>query len=250
MGLIGVYGKGGSGKNIIVMYLLVRYFPNIKKYLNFDTELPNAKKIDSIKLFEIDFNVNDIIIVVWDEAYTEMEDRNFMSDTNRINSYLLFQARKNNMTIISISQLDILDIRWDRLEDITILCRDRPIFDKNLNDYKGDFYYYISNRRKVMPFKLSYRTAKKLFPLYDTRQKILPKDFEIMKNKMLMKNPKERNKTIDKIVEEIKRKTDIPEEKKDITHNWLKNTMLDLEMPNLALEPYVYLRLRKKSKDV
>ena len=244
MPLTGVYGKGGSGKNIIVVYFLAKYFRKVMKYVNFNLKLPKTEKIDSIKLFELPETDNPVI-VVWDEAYTEIEDRNFMSDRNRINSYLLFQARKNNMSIISISQLNILDIRWEKLEGYTIACKDRLIYDKNLNHFKGDFHYVFSNGKEAIPFTLKYNTAKKLFRLYDTKEKILPKDFAQMKMKILMRNPKERNKAINKIVDLIINKVELPESKKGLTHNWLKDVMLTLEL-ELTLEPYVYIRLHSR----
>lgn len=244
MPLTGIYGKGGSGKNIIVVYFMAKYFRKVKKYVNFNLKLPKTERIDSIKLFELP-ETDKPIIVIWDEAYTEMEDRNFMSIENRINSYLLFQARKNNMSIISISQLNILDIRWEKLEAYTIACEDRLIYDKNLNHYKGDFNYVFSNGKKAIPFTLKYNTAKKLFPLYNTKEKILPRDFEQMKMKILMNNPKERNKMVNKIVDLIMEKVELPQNKKGLTHNWLRNVLLTLEL-DFKLEPYVYVRLHSK----
>ena len=245
MPLTGIYGKGGSGKTLIAVYFLAKYFSKVKKYLNFDVKkIPNCEKIDSIKLFELP-ETDKPIIVVWDEAYTEMEDRSFMSDRNRINSYLLFQARKNNMSIISISQLNILDVRWRNLEERTFLCKDRRIYDRNLNHYKGDFHYLFSNGRNIFPFTLKYHTAKKLFPLYSTKQKILPRDFEQLKQKIRAKDPKERNKIVNDIVNLIRSKVEIPENKKDITHNWLKNVLMILEL-DFTYEPFVYVRLHSK----
>lgn len=246
MPLTGIYGKGGSGKTLIAIYFLAKFFPKIQKYLNFDVKLPKCEKIDSIKLFELP-ETEDLIIVVWDEAYTEIEDRNFMSMENRINSYLLFQARKNNMSIISISQLNILDFRWRRLEERVIFCHDRPILDKNFNHFKGDFHYSYSNGKRIFPFTLKYKDAKKLFPLYATKQKIFPKGFELLKEKIRLKDPKERNKMINHISKIVIKKYGLPDKKKDLTHNWLKDKMLDLEL-ELTFEPYVYIRLHSKKQ--
>jgi len=218
MPLTGIYGKGGSGKNTIVAYFKLKYFSRLKTYVNFTLRTPNTEKIDSI-----------------------------MSLENRIQSYLLFQARKNNMSIISISQLSILDIRWRKLEEHLILCMDRDIYDKNLNPSKKDFRYIFSNGKKNVPFTLKYNTAKKVFPFFDTREKILPKDFQRLKTKLDMQNPKKRNKVVNKIVDKILnviKKS--PVEKKDVTHIWIKNIMMDLELPDLSLEPYVYIRLKSK----
>ena len=182
------------------------------------------------------------VIVVWDEAYTEMENRDFMSDQNRINSYLLFQSRKNNMSIISISQLNILDVRWRGLEENAIFCFDRPIYDKNFKDYKGDFHYAYFRGNKIVRFTLKYNEAKKVFPLFNTKQKILPKNFQEMKDRMMLQNPKEKLKYIDKIADEIRDKCDLDK----VTHDSVKNAMLELEYSDFKFEPYVYVRLKAK----
>ena len=68
-----------------------------------------------------------------------------------------------------------------------------------------------------------------------------------MKANIRMKDPKQKKLMVDEIVKEIKTKIGIPERKKDITHNWVKNAMLDLEKVNFKLEPFVYLRLHKNA---
>lgn len=244
MPLTGIYGKGGSGKNTIAVYLKVKYMKYIETYTNFPLKTNNTKKIDSLKLFELPETDNPRM-VIWDEAYTEgLDNRESMSLENRIQSYLLFQARKNNMSIISISQLPILDIRWRGLEELIIHCKDRPIYNKNLTYCTKDFHYVFFNGRKAIPFTLKYKDAKKLFHLFDTKRKILPKDFNILRNKLDMQNPKKRNKIVNEIVKKIFNKFN--PEKKDVTHLWVKNIMMDMELASLTLEPYVYIRLRSK----
>lgn len=244
MPLTGVYGKGGSGKNTIVAYLKVKYMLNVETFTNFPLKTPKTQQIDSMKLFELP-ETDKPRLVIWDEAYTEgLDNRESMSIENRIQSYLLFQARKNNMSIISISQLSILDIRWRSLEELIIYCKDRPIYNKNLSYCTEDFYYIFYNGKKAIPYTLKYGDARKLFPLFNTKQKILPKDFDILRSQIEMQNPKKRNKEINKIVEKIIK--EFKPERKDVTHLWIKNVMLDLELPNLSLEPYVYVRLKSK----
>ena len=245
MPLTGIYGKGGSGKNTIATYLKLKYMRNIETYTNFPLKTPNTEMIDSMLLFELP-DTDNPRMVIWDEAYIEgLDNRDSMSLENRIQSYLLFQARKNNMSIVSISQLQILDIRYRSLEETIISCKDRPIYDKNLNPYKGVFkYLFYKVGRKVIPYTLRYFTAKKLFPFFDTKRKMLPKNFEVLKSRIELQNPKKRNLEVNKIVNKILKNYDI--ERKDVTHLWVKNIMLDMELPNLSLEPYVYIRLKNK----
>ena len=242
MPLTGVRGKGGSGKNTIVVYFIVKYFSKLKIYVNFNLKLPNTEKIDSISLFELP-ETDKPIIVLWDEAYTEgLDNRDSMSLENKIQSYLLFQARKNNMSIISITQLNILDIRWRGLEENTIFCYDRPIYDRNFKLYKGDFHYAFIKGNKVTKFTLKYSEAKKVFPYFNTKQKILPKNFQQMKDQIRLKNPKERIKHIDSIADRIRKECDLAK----ITHDTVKNAMLELGYADFRFEPYVYVRLKAK----
>jgi len=242
MPITGIRGKGGSGKTTIATWLLAKYFQDIKKYVNFNLTLPNTEKIDSIELFDID-DEGKPVIVVWDEGYTEMDNRDAMDEKNKINSYLLFQARKNNMSIISITQLNIMDIRWRELEENSIICFDRPIYTRDFKPYKGIFKYaYVMNNR-VSKFTLSYKEAEKVFPYFKTKQKILPKNFEEMRRKVrLQNNPKEILAYVDEIANNIKANCDIEK----VTHDEVKRCMLEREYMDFKYEPYVYIKLKGK----
>jgi len=244
MPLTGIYGDTGSGKTTILVYLLKKDFDSVEKYGNFYTTLPNWKQLDIIDLTELP-ETDKKRIVVFDEGYTDFDNRMSMNEENTFNTYLLFQQRKSNMSIIGLSQLNILDCRWRGLEKIKILCRDRPVYDNKGEDYKGDFHYIFIKGNKAINFTLKYSVAKILFPFFKTKQKIIPKHYEEMKNKIRMRNPEERNKITDNIVKEIVEKFDIPEQKKDITHDWVGNALMDLKK-DLSVERFVYIRLRNR----
>ena len=244
MPLTGVYGDTGSGKTTIVIFLLKAWFDGITKYGNFDTKLKNWKRLDITEIAELP-ETNEKRIVVFDEGYTDFDNRMSMQEENIFNSYLLFQQRKANMSIIGISQLNILDVRWRGLEKFTILCKDRAIYDRNGEDFKGDFHYIFIRGDRTQKFTLPYKTALLLFPLFRTKQKILPKYYEEMKDRIKMRNPEKRNLLIDEIVKEIAEKTDIPDEKKLITHDWVCNVLMDLKK-DLSFERFVYIRLRNR----
>lgn len=219
-----------------------------KKYVNTIWRFPNTEIIDSIKLFDLDEkDTGDPSLVIWDEAYTEgLDNRDSFTDENKIQSYLLFQARKKNFSIVSIAQLNMLDTRWRQLEENFIYCYPRPVYDKNFNDYKGDFHYaFISNnglRYTVNRFTLKYRDAQKVFKYFDTNKTVLPKNFEEMKRKQLMKKPKELISYSNEIADKIRDTYDIDSSK--ITHNLIKKYMLELEYTDLKLEKYVYIILK------
>ena len=241
MPITGVRGKGGSGKTTIVAYLLAKYFPKIQKYTNFYLKLPKTKQIDSMELFELE-DYGKPVIVIWDEGYTEMDNRDSMNDDSRIKSYLLFQARKNNMSIVSITQLNIMDIRWRELEENCIYCFDRPIYNRDFSSYEGDFHYVYVSGKSASYFTLPYNSAKRVFPFFKTNQKIFPPDFEEMKRKAEMKDPKKLLKYIDKIANEIKSKSDLTK----ITHDTVKYAMLELGYVDFSVEKYVYARVKGK----
>jgi len=247
--LTGIRGKGGSGKNTYFAYHIYKNKKlrfDIKKYVNFDFKCENTEKFDTIKLLETDFNEDELIICALDEAYVEMDCRNSMDLLNKLNSYLIFQARKNNMSMVGISQLNVLDLRWRELEEKTIFCFDRPILDKNLKPYKGDFHYaLLSPFKKPVKFTLPYSSAKKLFRFFKTREKIMPHDIEELKMRLNLRNAKTRKEVVKKMVKEII--DNYPDlDKKTLTHAWLKNALLDLEIPEMSLEPYIYIRLNAK----
>lgn len=237
MPITGVRGKGGSGKTTIVSYILAKYFIKLKKYTNFYLNLPNTEQIDSLKLFELE-DYGEPIIVVWDEGYTEMENREAMDEANKVKSYLLFQARKNNMSIISITQLNIMDVRWRELEEDYIYCFDRPIYNRDFTPFEGDFHYAYVKGVNISYFTLDYETAKKIFPLFKTEQKIFPKGFEEMKKRVLLKDPKEKLKEIERIMKKIQK--DVTK----VTHDKVKLAMLNNDELDFSLEPYVYIKLK------
>lgn len=255
MPLTGIRGKGGSGKNTYFCYHIYKnkkLRDDIIKFVNFDFEAPKVRKFNTVELLEMEETTNDeqLYICGIDEAYVEFDCRNSMDLLNKLNSILLFQARKNNMSMVGISQLNVLDLRWRELEEKTIFCFDRPILDKNLEPYKGDFHYALcSPFRKPVKFTLPYNTAKKLFRFFKTKQKILPHDIDELKMRLNLRNTKKRKEVVNKIVDEIL--GNYPNLNKNIiTHDWLKNAFLDLDIPESAfsLEKYVYIRLKNKLK--
>jgi len=250
MPLTGIRGKGGSGKTTYFAYHICKnkkLYSDIKKYTNFDFDAPKTEVFDTIKLLELP-ETDELTICAWDEAYVEMDCRNSMDLVNKLNSYLLFQARKNNMSMVAISQLNIMDVRWRELEEKFIFCFDRPILDKNLNDYKGDFHYaLVSMFRKPIKFTLPYHVAKKVFRVFKTKTKIMPHDIEELKMRLNLKNAKTRKEVVNKMVQEIIIK--YHPINSEVTHIWLKDKLLDSEIPELGLEPYVYIRLKAKLKE-
>lgn len=255
MPLTGIRGKGGSGKNTYFAYHVYRnkkLLKDIDKITNFDFLAPKIQKFDTVKLLEMEDLTDEdkLYICAIDEAYVEFDCRNSMDLLNKLNSILLFQARKNNMSMVGISQLNVMDIRWRELEEKLVYCFDRPILDKHLKPFKGDFHYaLVSAYRKPVKLTLRYHTAKKVFRFFKTKQKILPHDIEDLKMRLNLRNAKNRKEVVIKLVKEVM--DNYPDlEKNIVTHDWLKNAFLDLDIPEAAysLEKYVYIRLKAKLK--
>ena len=240
MPLTGIRGLGGSGKTTFVVYLLKECFEKLKVYSNFEIKLPNVKVVDAMELFELE-ETEEPIIAVWDEGYTEAENRDAMSDINRIKTYIPMQARKNNLSLIVIEQIDIMDIRFRQLENSWIYCYERPIYNRDFTPYKGDFYYaHIRGSKIKSRFTLRYNKAKKIFPLFETRKKIFPKDFEDMKRRAKLQNTNEKIRYIRNLAEEIKQKYKLEK----ITHDTVKYAMLEIGCLDYSLERYVYAVLK------
>jgi len=246
MPIEGIYGLGGSGKNTILTYLIKRnkHLMNFKKYVNFTLRLPNTEKINSDELFDIE-DTDEPTAVFWDEAYTEdLDSRDSMTDENKVKSYLLFQARKNNMMIVSIAQLNILDLRFRELQENVLYCYPRKVWNSDFTPYRGDFHYcYLTNTGKRIKFGLKYSDAEKVFPYFSTHEKILPKDLDFLRKKSLMKNPENVKLKVKEIADVIKKNCDIEK----LTHDGLKYAMLDNNFINyLSLEKLVYITLKGK----
>lgn len=238
-------GDTGTGKTVLFIWFMVKYFLKKQKYGNFDTKLPNWHKVSILELAELP-DTDDIRIVVRDEGYTDYDKRRSMEEEQIFNSYIPMQHRKSNMSLTLITQLDILDLRISGFEKFRIIAHDRPIYNLDGSLFKGDFYYtFIDKYGRMSNFRLPFKTALKLFPLYKTKEKILPRDYNKMKFNIRMKDPKERKVIVNEIAKEIKDRYGLPESVKDITHNWVKDKMLDLEKDlEMKLEPFIYIRLR------
>lgn len=247
MPLTGVYGDTGTGKTTIVIYILKRYFPTVPKFGNFPSLLENWETVDILELADLPETTEKRIVVI-DEGYTEYDNRNSMDEEQTFNTYLLMQHRKANMSIIGISQLNILDVRWRGLEKFRILCKDRPIYARDGTDFKGDFHYFIMAGNKGKWFTLPYKTALKIFPLFETKRKILPKNYEQRKEKIRFQNLTQRKIILEDIVKEIKNKMGIPDTKNKVTHDWVANALIEIEK-NIDYERFVYVKIRSEFED-
>lgn len=235
-----VLGNVGSGKNVFVVWSLMK-FPDKMKYTNFELTLPNSKQVTITDLFEIETDKE--IFVVFDEGYGDFDNRDSMSYESRFNTYLLNQRRKKKMSIVGISQLNILDVRWREQSRITVFALDRklPIDGKEVKD---DFKYIITDGINKVRFNLPYEEGKKTFKFYNTDKTVKPRDFDLLKERIILKNPTKLKERVYLIIKKLEEKFTLPEK---ISHSYLKAKFLDLEI-NPSFEPYVYAILNSRNQ--
>jgi hypothetical protein len=181
--LIVVIGNVGSGKTQIVTALCVEHPQKPNILANYTIKLPNAKKVE---LDEID--VPGPGIVIFDEAYAALDSYNSGSPVNKFLSFKLFQSRKDEKTFICILQrFKRLDTNFRHLVNLIIRCYKIPGGFKYqfINPENGKSYY-----RYIMD-----KDAKKIWPYYDTYEKIDPIDKNLQI--LVTQNPQKINDMVD-----------------------------------------------------
>lgn len=242
----GFYGDAGTGKTTLCTYFLAN-LPECHIYSRLKFNLPNYHKLTPINLLELKRTEKEVI-VVWDEGYEEMDNREFMSLKSRINSYILFQRRKRNLNFFGISPLYLFDLRWRSLEKLAWFAQDRKQTDEYGNPSKADFKYKVTDwKHKPKTFTFPFKYAKKYFSYFETMEMLIPHNIEDIKADLAAQSPEELNKLIDRYAEALWKKGKIPTKLSDVTANFIKNEMLKAGM-NLRYASFVYVRLQQRIK--
>lgn len=160
MSLICICGDVGTGKTTLATYLAKG--ANREVYANYTIRDERFHQLEPHMLAEVE----DAVVVI-DEAYIWLEARTSSKDLNRFLSYILFQSRKKRIDIILTQQLfGTVDVRFREMADYVILAtRDGR-----------DFHYKVLKQSVTNPvvkdFVITYEDALKIFPFYDTLEKI------------------------------------------------------------------------------
>lgn len=241
--LVGVYGDVGSGKGIFVVNTM-SHVPEATKLVNFTLKLPNVRKVTADEVLDVEMDEfgNEFCLT---EGYTWIDNRASMSSGNKYSSYGFFQSRKSGAEYIIDTQIRAtLDLRFRLLENYSIYAHERRRLDRHGNPNKADFVYTYIRGMKTHIFKLKFKLAKTLFPLYNTYEKIVPPDLNEMKANIIAKDSEKLNKKIDEIIHEFDvRKFDLA----TVTHNVVKDYLLRIAEP-FVYEPFVYVRLKAETK--
>lgn len=257
MPITGTYGDVGTGKDLISV-IDANFTPHeIPIYANFKINLKRAEKIEPEEIYEVFTEDSKIPIkkMITTELYGWLEAReSAFSEMGKYISYMIFQSRKRGLNWMANAQLrSTVDLRWRGMEDKIIYCHPRDL-DMSGNS-SDDFHYTIMKNLKVANLTLEYETAKQFFGLYNTKDIIMPQEFEHLQNKIkFKKNPEMLNKFINAKASLIMKKFPIPSNqlkdgtfKYHISDDWVRDKLLELGETD-AMEYTKYIKVRIKGK--
>ncbi len=220
-----VLGDLGSGKSLFLSLLGKTAERKMPIYSNFALRMKGVKKID---VGDLEMIRNGLLLI--DEAYLWLESRASSSMLNKYISHLIFQSRKRGFDCFISSQLHgAVDLRFRFLEDLTI-------YACGLNENEDGFEYIMRGWGKTGSYTLPYKTAEKLFPLFDTMEypETAPTEFETTKY----------NKEINKIIKKIRRDYNKPEK---LTLKMVKDICIEKAITDHLLIDGVYARLKREA---
>ena len=181
--LVTVLGAKGSGKTLFITIMALDSKRDV--YANYRIEIDNYKPLEVMDFIDLPNNV-DVLI---DEGYTWLESRTSSFFLNRFLSYILWQSRKRTIDIyLTAQRFRSLDLRFRDESDVIVKCKTRLHLEKDDFDYS---LLWIAENRETH-FRMSYKDAKKVFPMYDTYEIVEPYTKEQLEFKLLESNPEKR----------------------------------------------------------
>jgi len=229
-----VLGHIGAGKTLILSYFA--FCSEREVYANFKLNLPNAHRLKTLGLDEIETNV-DIFI---DELHLNADSRNSNSVINRYASYEASQQRHNKADMyVSDQFFHMIDKRFRDLTETIIKCR--CIGDKD--NPEGFLYEFLDvETGEEFAWYLDFEEAKFLFDIYDTFEKLDPSRKLYYRLKGLKETDSgEFMKECFKISQKIKPLVD------KITKDNITNTLLENDYPEF-ISNQVYFYLKKEQE--
>ena len=226
-----VLGHIGAGKTLILTYFACCSEREV--YANFKLNIPNAHRLKTLGLDEIERDV-DIFI---DELHLTADSRNSSSVINRYASYEASQQRHNEADIyVSDQFFHMIDKRFRDLTTVIIKCT--CIGDKD--NPEGFRYEFLDvETGEVFDWFYDIKDARSLFDIFDTYEKIDPSRKMYYRLKGLKDDDSpEFMKECEKIALEIK-----PLMEK-VTKDNVQNTLLENGYPEF-IQSQVYFYLKK-----
>jgi adenylate kinase family enzyme len=190
--LVLLVGDVGSGKTLFATRIALR----VKKpvYANYTIKIPNHVDLTP----EILNVINEPSLVILDEAYAWLESRMSGKPINLYMSYILFQSRKLGLDFMLTQQLaGTIDLRFREMANWVIECEYVPEVGFRYTFYK------VNTLREMKPFVmlLPLKEAEKVYPYYDSWQRINPIDSDLLVK--VSDNKKSIMNDVDSVVDEL-----------------------------------------------
>lgn len=185
--ILGFLGQPRSGKTLLMTAWLKKFYKAGYKvisnyYLSFPFEPFSIEVIDAMvndDTFNLKYNnlsdyykANKIVIAI-DEIASQMDSRTAMRKENVLLSYMLMQAGKRDITVMWTAQLPhSVDKRLKDLTEFITFSERSTSKDRTL---LGFSYRQIDMYHKTWKsFFLPLNQATKLYPLYNTKERVRP----------------------------------------------------------------------------
>lgn len=207
-------------------------------YSNFKLDLPNYKELTLDEILNPPENEKCVFFV--DEIYNLLESRTSGRTLNRESSYTInFQKRKHGLNTYGTSPIKSpIDKRFRIVSNFDIYTEPR------IERLKQDFIYHIFDKRKKLYYidVIKYAFAKKhLFPIFNTREVIKSYNSGSTEFNIASQNEKMFKKVLYRKYNIVVNNSN---HLKDITHDSLTTTLIDLEI-YLKWEKYIYQLIKR-----
>ncbi len=227
--LVMILGDRGSGKSLLLARFLLK--SSLPMYANFkvfasakdkdkdelERELhPRYNELHPEELLHLNVDGANVGIT---EAYEYFESRLGMGAFQRYMSYITFQTRKRKLSVFIDTQLDdTIDHRFTRLCDYLIIAEAQSY----------GFKYYVSNKKFIKEFVITFEQAEKFWDLYNSWEVIVTPQMEDLGKQVEVQNkPKLKVKLAELSEKFYDKYGDL--EKKKITHKLVEYFLLDCE---------------------
>jgi len=173
-------GGLGSGKTLRLTIRMFEYFEKgFKIMCNYDLNFEH-KKINPIDLIDGLFDDElDNSVVGMTEAYTFLDSRFSGSESSRYLTYFLLQTRKRKVKFLYDAQMiGSVDLRLrgitNRIYDCKKIVKDKNKDKEDEDNIIGFAYHVMDDDGESYYEGLDIKEAKKYFPMYNTKDILLP----------------------------------------------------------------------------
>jgi len=206
--LISILGDVGSGKTLLSTALAI--LDDRPVFANYKIHIDRWKMFYPETLLKVPFGS----LVIMDEAWSIIESRLTGRGVNRFFSYILFESRKLGIDILMTDQLSrTIDPRFRDMTNIEIHC-EATIVGFEYHVFRLSSYHYFQPKTFIIP----YEVAEKIYPFYDSWEKIDNIDSDLIFN--ITKDKTDIIKEIDAHAEAILKLVPYPEIKKGIVSDY------------------------------